>query len=46
MMNLFLLSGDNFISEMNSRQPRFNDSEYGPFGKKGKEYEKLKKLVD
>lgn len=46
MMNLFLLSGDKFISEMNSRQLRFTDSEYGPFGKKGKKYEKLKKLVD
>ena len=44
MMNLFLLSGDKFISEMNSRQPRF--SEDGPSGKKGKKYEKLKKLVD
>ena len=43
IVNKFLLAGDKFMPEMHLRQPGFTYSACGPFTKKKKEFENLKK---
>ena len=43
IVNEFLLAGDKFMPEMHLRQPGFTYSPCGPFTKKEKEYNNLKK---
>ena len=42
-VNKFLLAGDKFMPEMQLKQPGFTDSACGPFTKKKKELQNLKK---
>ena len=46
VVNNFLLAGDKFMPEMDSRQPGFTDSTYGPFTKNKERIQRFKETRD
>ena len=46
IVNKSLLAGDKFKPEMHLKQPRFTDSDYGPFTKNKERIQKFKETGD
>ena len=46
IINIFLLAGDKFMSEMHLRQTEFTHSAFGPFTKNKERIQKFKQIGD
>ena len=46
IINIFLLAGDKFMSEMHLRQPEFTHSAFGPFTKNKERIQKFEQTGD